>query len=620
MQEDPNERSVEVLERISTQLASFLPPTALSNLTATEGKLSTFHPTGISVAINAVWFLSLTFALLAALFAILIQQWLRQYASLPQVTGRARAHLRQRRYKALREWFVPQLISALSVLLQLTLFLFLGGLIAFLWTVNTAVAIVITAAVGIFFLVFALTTILPAILVECPYRSPLAWFFYVLLTPVFQSIVRRLYGVLHWLLWHVHRALPPRSPLGSSLAVFRYQVIERWRARDIAPASWYAREVQHMDSPDFERDIGAVLWASRAHSSAQVEWIAHCLLDSMNPSTALFYWIANTARPLSTYNQVLEAAKSKYELMYARGNWLHKDEDRDVARALLDHACLYSLAQSPSVPDINEKALLNMIPYLMNVSSPSHIKSYLMGVLERPDTLAEEWTMVQLAQQMLEQHRAVSEPQTQLPEHGTLTLGSVAATMLMNVLGSLRIARWSLHAFDRLELPDGGDIEPDPPFKLSASHADAFESSALAAIAARLREMRTDDGPRPVIFKTLFDHLIRYVLHPAVTLRCPNRVWFEELDHLIRNLEQNQLVARDPSRQRFPPAEATRLVDAFIEKNSTSWTNFEVQYVFGTLPTLEPQRPHLRTYLLTHYSHLQSPGTSCTFFTYLIIG
>lgn len=412
---------MEVLERISSQLSLLSGSDAPFISTNPAGALPPFQATKTAVAINAVWFLSLTFALLAALFAILMQQWLRQYANLPQVTGRSRAHIRQRRYLALHDWLVPQLISGLSVLLQTTLFLFLGGLLAFLWTINPSVAVVITAAVATFFMAFALTTILPAMLVECPYRSPLAWVFYIASKPIAHSTAQRLYSSVHWLLWHLSDHIPRRAPIRPFLETFRFHILVRLRTTDIAPSSWYDREAQAMASPDFERDLSAVLWASRTHSSSQVEWIAHCLLDSMNPSTALFFWIARTARPQATYTQVLVAAKSTYALSYARGNWLHKDEDREVARALLEHACRYLLSESPSVPDINEAALLNMIPYLAPVHSPPHVKDYLLSVSERPDFQSSAENMSSLALQILEQHRSVSDPQTQLVQDGMHT-------------------------------------------------------------------------------------------------------------------------------------------------------------------------------------------------------
>ena len=176
LRQDPADRTVEVLERISLQLSSFSANAAFINSTSPAVSLAHFEIKTADVAVNALWFLSLTLALMASLFIILALQWIRQYDSdLALVTGRERAHIRQDRFDALNQWFVPQIIMGLAVLLQVALFLFFSGLVVLLWAVNSTVAITSTSLVVFFLAAFLITAVVPTFCVHCPYKSPLAW-------------------------------------------------------------------------------------------------------------------------------------------------------------------------------------------------------------------------------------------------------------------------------------------------------------------------------------------------------------------------------------------------------------------------------------------------------------
>ena len=159
-------------------MSSFSANAAFLNSTVSAIQPSRFEAETADVAINVLWFLSLTLALMASLFAILALQWIRQYDSdLALFTGRERAHIRQGRFDALGRWFVPQIIMGLAVLLQAALFLFFSGLVVLLWTVNSTVAIANTSVVVVFVVIFIVTAIIPTFRTDCPYKSPIAWAF-----------------------------------------------------------------------------------------------------------------------------------------------------------------------------------------------------------------------------------------------------------------------------------------------------------------------------------------------------------------------------------------------------------------------------------------------------------
>lgn len=183
LRQDPADRTVEVLERISLQLSSFSANAAFINSTSPAVSLARFEVKTTDVAVNVLWFLSLTLALMSSLFTILALQWIRQYDSdLALVTGRERAHIRQERFDSLSRWFVPQIIMSLAVLLQAALFVFFSGLIVLLWTINSTVALANTSVAAFFLVAFLVTAIIPTFCVHCPYKSPLAWALNILLS------------------------------------------------------------------------------------------------------------------------------------------------------------------------------------------------------------------------------------------------------------------------------------------------------------------------------------------------------------------------------------------------------------------------------------------------------
>ncbi|PPQ90832.1 hypothetical protein CVT25_011974 [Psilocybe cyanescens] len=184
LSEDTDDVSVRLLAFMAQQVSNSTTPVP-SNLLPTP-----FSVAASDVRINAAWFLSLTLGLTTVLVGILCLQWLREFqrdASLPHKDAVA---LRQMRYEGLLYWRVPDILTALPILLQTSLILFFVGLLDLLWTRNTAVAACVTAAVGVVMLFVGITTALPAMqhaftkdkhlrVPQCPYKSPQSWLFYL---------------------------------------------------------------------------------------------------------------------------------------------------------------------------------------------------------------------------------------------------------------------------------------------------------------------------------------------------------------------------------------------------------------------------------------------------------
>lgn len=210
LQEEPQERTVLLLTKISAQLAN------ASNTIETLPTIEPFSVASPVVRVNICWFISLTLSLTTVLIGILCLQWLREFQRRPSLPHKEALHLRQVRYEGLYKWHVPNILSALPLLLQAALVLFFAGLLDFLISIHSGVAIPVAVVVGLTFFFLAATTILPALqsvsasfhpswrqAVPCAYKSPQSWAFFKLVMGVVSS-----FGPSHLYPksanWHAH--------------------------------------------------------------------------------------------------------------------------------------------------------------------------------------------------------------------------------------------------------------------------------------------------------------------------------------------------------------------------------------------------------------------------------
>lgn len=155
LKEDPQDRSAELLEKISLRLSSLSINSAFVNSTEPPLRCSPFNPSASDVAINVLLFISLGLSLATALFVILVQSWIREYQILDYYSEPSRrAYVRQTRFNALRGWFIPDIIRTLALLLQAGLVAFFAGLITMLWTVNDTVGLAILFIAGAFLILY----------------------------------------------------------------------------------------------------------------------------------------------------------------------------------------------------------------------------------------------------------------------------------------------------------------------------------------------------------------------------------------------------------------------------------------------------------------------------------
>ncbi|TDL22527.1 hypothetical protein BD410DRAFT_206686 [Rickenella mellea] len=183
------------------------------------------------VSVNILWFLSLALGLLCALSATMVQQWARNYLQLverrpaPNKRARIRAYL----YEGIERFRMTAVVEAIPTLLHVSLFLFIIGLVIFLFPINLHIALImliILTAVGI---LYATVTFLPIRHKNCPYQTPLS--------PTCWKIAQRFN-----LLWYRFRNYRGEFPILGSLAEGRALVAmvpsPKQTQRDVAALDW----------------------------------------------------------------------------------------------------------------------------------------------------------------------------------------------------------------------------------------------------------------------------------------------------------------------------------------------------------------------------------------------
>ncbi|KAI0789538.1 hypothetical protein C8Q75DRAFT_166615 [Abortiporus biennis] len=175
LQPDPNATTNLLLLQLSAQLGSLSISNGFLNSTVSPASLADISaavaPTTLASKVNALWIASLIFSLATAAIAIVVRQWLREYLVHPTGTPRQLARIRQLRYNKLQSWGVPYIIATLPVLLQVSLALFLIGLLYQLWDLNNSVAIIATIFTAMTLAFIFGTSLIPGMILDCPYRS-----------------------------------------------------------------------------------------------------------------------------------------------------------------------------------------------------------------------------------------------------------------------------------------------------------------------------------------------------------------------------------------------------------------------------------------------------------------
>src|SRR5712672_1029626 len=160
-----------ILSQISVQLSSIVPQVAIPS--APPPRFPVFNPSASDIRVNVFWFMALTFGLLAALLAILVQQWVRKYMHVFQRYGDPlkSSRLRQYLYEGWERWKMPRVADVVPGFLHVSLLLFFLGLGDSLLNINTKVALSTIVPIGISGLLYMFTVFAPILYPQSPYQN-----------------------------------------------------------------------------------------------------------------------------------------------------------------------------------------------------------------------------------------------------------------------------------------------------------------------------------------------------------------------------------------------------------------------------------------------------------------
>jgi hypothetical protein len=165
------QQNVAILDTISNQLSTIAPQISIPS--TPPPPFPAFQPLASDIRVNAFWFMALIFSLSAALLAILVQQWVRDYLHVFQRYNDSlkSARLRQYLHEGSEGWYLPIVAEAVPGLLHVSLFLFFVGLCDFVLNINTTVGLSTTVLIAITGLLYLFTTVARIIYPQSPYQN-----------------------------------------------------------------------------------------------------------------------------------------------------------------------------------------------------------------------------------------------------------------------------------------------------------------------------------------------------------------------------------------------------------------------------------------------------------------
>ena len=136
---------------------------------------STSSPAILVVWVNALWSLSLVMSIACTLFATLLQQWARRYLRTTQEPRgpRNRARIRELMVRGIERSQFSRMAPLLPAMFHLSIFLFLGGLVIFLFRINHPIFWAILGSVTVCVVLYLSAGLLPILRYDSPYYTPL---------------------------------------------------------------------------------------------------------------------------------------------------------------------------------------------------------------------------------------------------------------------------------------------------------------------------------------------------------------------------------------------------------------------------------------------------------------
>ena len=286
-----------------------------------------YKPTGFAVAVNCLWFASLSASLGASFGAMICKEWLTEYNSgANPVVNLLRACQRQIRFMAFQRWNVHTLVSLLPPLLHSSVLLFFTGAVVYLWQMDERVAIVYQIMGGLFGIVYFISTFLPFV-TNAPFRtySTLVLHrFSVAVGKLVIPVVDLFAHVCYLVLRYVTSAV--LFPLAR--AIFGEEALRRWyiQSTTILPGDYKHLRVWWTNA--FKDSLDGIDTSQRVQEEA-VLWLSQMPLDqSESKAVVSSLALISPSRPHRFPNQVVIFLNLTLESSFREGAG---QEQSDVA-------------------------------------------------------------------------------------------------------------------------------------------------------------------------------------------------------------------------------------------------------------------------------------------------
>ncbi|KAG8942616.1 hypothetical protein FRC03_003004 [Tulasnella sp. 419] len=146
-----------------------------NDTTPSSDELHPGSPAPSAKPITSIFFSSLSFSLTAAFGAVTAKQWLTEYISVGAVKALHRqGRERQEKHRGLKRWHLRLIIELLPMFLQLSVLLFMIGVVDFLWQWDRTVGIVqlVLSCAGL--AVYLITIVIGIMIQSSPFQTPLS--------------------------------------------------------------------------------------------------------------------------------------------------------------------------------------------------------------------------------------------------------------------------------------------------------------------------------------------------------------------------------------------------------------------------------------------------------------
>ncbi|KAH9051693.1 hypothetical protein EDB87DRAFT_1541983, partial [Lactarius vividus] len=170
-----HQQSVAMLAQISQQLAYIVPEVSVPSAPPPPYSESDFNPSNSDLRVNALWLGGLVCSLSAALFATLVQQWVRSYMKVFQRYDHPLKRARFRQFFFEGAGSMRLMAATVPPLIRVSLVLFFFGLGDSLLSVNRTIGVVTIIPIfcsGTFFLYGMLA---PHSNLQSPHQTLFSW-------------------------------------------------------------------------------------------------------------------------------------------------------------------------------------------------------------------------------------------------------------------------------------------------------------------------------------------------------------------------------------------------------------------------------------------------------------